>query len=255
MKKFIIIGNWKMNNTFTETLEFYKEFASRLKKFKKTHKDLEQYIDNNTFAIAPAHCNLAAYCLNKAKQLKLCSQNMSRHDDGAYTGEVSARMLQDLNVSYALCGHSERRKYHSQHENDEMINKKIRQAVKYNITPIICIGESKDDRDNNRTEESLRRQLKALLNEVNIDKVIVAYEPVWAIGTGETPTAKEVQQASEMIHRLTSPNVPVLYGGSVNISNISEFANEPDINGFLVGGASLDIDQFLQLISVHSTNE
>lgn len=251
MKKFTIIGNWKMNNTFTETLEFYEKFAKEYKKFLKKNKDLVQYIKNNTFAIAPAHCNLSAYFTNKIDELKLCSQNMSRHDEGPFTGEVSARMLQDLNVTYALCGHSERRKYHSQHETDQMINIKIRQSVKYNITPVICIGETKEDRDKGLTEQSLKRQIKVLLNEINIDKVIVAYEPIWAIGTGETPTPSEVQEVCEMIHKLTLPTVPVLYGGSVNINNIKDFAKQKDVNGFLVGNASLDIDKFLQLISIH----
>lgn len=252
MKQFIVIGNWKMYKTFTETLNFFDEFAIEYKKFRKANPELVPYIDNNIFGVAPSQCNLPAYFTNKIPELKLCSQNMSKNEEGAFTGEVSARMLRDINVSYALCGHSERRRYHSNHENDESTHLKIKQSVKYDITPIICIGESKEDRDAGRTEEAIHKQLQILLDEVNIHKVIIAYEPVWSIGTGITPTPEKVENVSALIHKLTSPDVPVLYGGSISEKNINDFTNLPNLNGFLVGSASLKIDKFLKLISANS---
>ncbi|WP_029513634.1 triose-phosphate isomerase [Mycoplasmopsis primatum] len=251
MKKFTIIGNWKMNKTFAETLEFFEEFEIKYKKFIKKNPHLVPYINNNTFVVSPPQCNLSAYFTNKIPELKLCSQNMSKNIDGAFTGEVSARMLEDLNVTYALCGHSERRRYHSHHENDEATHLKIIQSVKHNITPVICIGESKENRDAGKTEITIQKQLNILLNEVNIDKVIIAYEPVWSIGTGITPTPEEVENVCALIHKLTSKNVPVLYGGSITDKNINDFTNLPNLNGFLVGSASLNVDTFLKLISIN----
>ncbi|MBZ4203473.1 triose-phosphate isomerase [Mycoplasma tauri] len=252
MKRFYVIGNWKMHKTFTETLEFFELFQYSYKKYLKNNPNLAPYVNNNVFAVAPAHCNLASYFTNKVPELKLCSQNMSKNEEGAFTGEVSARMLQDLNVTFAICGHSERRMYHSSHENDESINKKIIQCVKYNITPIICVGESREAHSSGNTKEAIRKQLRVLLNEVNIEKVVIAYEPIWSIGSGKTPTPSEVENVCAMIHELTSPNIPVLYGGSVNANNVNDFVNLDNVNGFLVGSASLEIDSFLKLISVNA---
>lgn len=240
-----------MNKTFTETIEFYQNFKKELKKFKKQNKELVKYIDNNTYGVAPSDCNLPANFTNKVSELKLCAQNVSSKEKGAFTGEVSPEMLKDLEVTYVICGHSERRIYHSQHENDEIINEKIRLCLKYNLTPIICIGETETEYEQKRTSEILKKQLTALLKNIDPSKVIIAYEPVWAIGTGNTPEPIEVEKKCQLIRELTNPKTPILYGGSVNEDNIYDFAKMKNINGFLVGNASLDINQFLNLISVH----
>ncbi|VEU75210.1 Triosephosphate isomerase [Mycoplasmopsis maculosa] len=248
MEKLIIIGNWKMNKTFTESMEFIINFKKAYKKALKVKNNIG--LRNNIFAIAPSHCNLSSYFINKVPELKLASQNMSSHEEGAYTGEISAKMLQDLNVNFSIIGHSERRRYHLQHESDSSMNKKIQQAIKYNITPVICVGESAEDHEEGKTKESISRQLKVLLNEVNIDKVIIAYEPIWAIGTGRIPTNEQISKVCGLIKELVNYNIPVLYGGSVNENNILNLTKCDNLNGFLVGNSSLDVEKFIKLISV-----
>ncbi|WP_025755148.1 triose-phosphate isomerase [Mycoplasmopsis cricetuli] len=242
MNKLIIIGNWKMNKTFTETKNFIHEFSHLFKKYQT------KITSNIEFGIAVPSINLAAFQSNEIKQLGVAAQNVSKHIKGAYTGEVSIDMLKDLNVKYVILGHSERRMYHQ--ENDFNVNLKAKLALEKNITPIICVGETLEQYEQGITKKIIEKQIKDSLKDLPLDKIIVAYEPVWAIGTGKVATPEIAQEICEFIHKITNKNLIVQYGGSVSPTNIELLSKQNDINGFLVGGASLEASSFIQLLTL-----
>ncbi|MCU9934226.1 triose-phosphate isomerase [Mycoplasmopsis felis] len=242
MKKLVIIGNWKMNKTFSETQEFLKEFA-------KIYKEKESLIYNKLdFAVASPFTNLFAFKENKISELKLAAQNVSQHLSGAYTGEVSINMLKDLNTKYVILGHSERRSYYG--ETNEIINAKAQTVLSNGLIPVICVGETLEEYENGKTKEIVKKQIEESLKSLDYSKIIVAYEPIWAIGTGKVATPEIAQDVCEYIHSITSKNLIVQYGGSVSPKNISELSSQKDIDGFLVGGASLDANSFVQLLTL-----
>lgn len=201
--------------------------------------------------------------LNKAteifctKKIKISAQNMSEYSDGAYTGEISAKMLQSMHVDYVILGHSERR--HHFYENDELLKNKIKIAIKYNITPIYCCGELFSEREKGNKFEVNKKQIKKALfglNHEDINKVIIAYEPVWAIGTGNTASPKQIQEIHEFIRTLIEKrysrkianSISILYGGSINAKNIKEIFLQEDVDGGLIGKASLKEEEFTQIL-------
>lgn len=246
MRKTIIAGNWKMNKTCTETKEFFTKLLPML-----------NGLDRNVIVGVPYTSLQVATELTKGSIVKIAAQNMNPADSGAYTGEVSPLMLKDLSVEYVILGHSERREYYG--ETDEFINEKIKSAIKHNIKPILCIGENLEQREQGITtdvvKEQLLKDLKGLSND-EILNVIIAYEPIWAIGTGKTATPEMAQEVHGFIRNLLTDlyssqianEITIQYGGSMKPSNVVELLAQPDIDGGLIGGASLDPESFIKLI-------
>jgi triosephosphate isomerase len=242
-----IAGNWKMNKTIREAVDFTNQL-----------KNLIAGLDDRDVIIAPPFTALypVAEAL-KGSQIHLSAQNLSDKSEGAYTGEVSARMLADAGCAYAIIGHSERRTLYG--EKDAVINAKIKIVLAAGLKPIFCIGETLDEREGNRTFNVIERQIKEGLNNLitdDIRRLVIAYEPVWAIGTGKTATPEQAQEVHANIRHLMenaygkniATDVPIIYGGSVNPKNIAILMAERDIDGALVGGASLEIDSFIRII-------
>ncbi|WP_117275419.1 triose-phosphate isomerase [Mycoplasmopsis edwardii] len=242
MKNKVIVGNWKMNKTYSETVDFLEKFET----IYKSKKDL--VISDLAFGIAVPFANLSAFKANKVKELKLSAQDMSKHVKGAYTGEVSVEMLKDLAVDYVVLGHSERRTYHN--ETNELVYEKAKLALENGITPIICVGETLEEYEKGITKDVVKFQIENSLKDLDHSKVVVAYEPVWAIGTGKVATPEIAQDICAYIHNITSDKLVVQYGGSVSPKNIAELSSQKDINGFLVGGASLEPESFMQLLTL-----
>jgi len=245
MRKPIIAGNWKMFKTRDEALFFIMKAATAVPSIKD--------VDTVICAQAPL-----MRCLIKrmGDNLRVGAQNLHWADEGAYTGEVSGPLLKSYNVDYVVVGHSERRKYC--YETDEIVNQKTIAALRNGLTPIVCVGEVLDERISGVTNDVLRRQVtKAFvgLDERAMKKVVVAYEPVWAIGTGKTATAAIAEEACAFIRSViaelfgvsVAEAIRIQYGGSVNPKNIDELLAQPDIDGALIGGASLDPDQFITM--------
>ncbi len=245
----LIAGNWKMNNNIDESLNLAKELVEFSNDFDK---------NRDILICAPF---TALYALKKVvagSKVKLGAQNMYFEESGAYTGEISPLMLKDIGVDYVLIGHSERRQYFS--EDDTLLNKKIKAALKFELKPILCVGETLEQREANVEKETVKMQLVNGLDKISADEmksIVVAYEPVWAIGTGKTATS---EQANEMISYIRdimtelfgneiSQNTIIQYGGSVKGSNASEIMAQSDIDGALVGGASLKAEEFIKIIN------
>ncbi|MGB3443143.1 MAG: triose-phosphate isomerase [Actinophytocola sp.] len=245
-----IAGNWKMNLNHLEAIALVQKIAFSLP---------EKYFAKVEVAVLPPFVDIRSIqTLVDGDRLKLKygAQDVSRYDSGAYTGEVSAVMLAKLGCSYVTVGHSERREYHA--ETDELVNTKVKAALKHGIAPILCIGEKLDVREAGTHVEYTTDQLIAGLKGVKTDlvsKVVVAYEPVWAIGTGRVATPQDAQEVCGAIRaRLAdkygqeiAEQVRVLYGGSVKSGNIGDLVKQDDIDGALVGGASLDAEEFTKL--------
>jgi triosephosphate isomerase len=242
-----IAGNWKMNKTIREAVDFTNQL-----------KNLIAGLDDRDVIISPPFTALypVAEAL-KGSQIHLSAQNLSDKAEGAYTGEVSARMLADAGCVYVIIGHSERRTLYG--EKDAVINAKIKIALAAGLKPIFCIGETLDEREENRTFNIIERQIKEGLNNLitdDIRRLVIAYEPVWAIGTGKTATPEQAQEVHANIRHLMenaygkniATDVPIIYGGSVNPKNIAILMAERDIDGALVGGASLEIESFIRII-------
>ena len=246
-RKPFISGNWKMYKTVSEAVET----AEKL-------KNLAAGINNVDIMIAPSFTSLfSLYDILKDTNIKLGAQNIYPKDEGAFTGEISPGMLKSCGVSFAIIGHSERRMYFN--ETDSFINEKIVAAVNAGLTPVLCIGESEEERESDRTFSVLDNQLKIGLEKLTknfLSNLIIAYEPIWAIGTGKTATkeiAQEVhkflrEKLKSMFDESFSESVRILYGGSVKPGNIEELIKMPDIDGALVGGASLDAESFYNII-------
>jgi len=183
-------------------------------------------------------------------RIQLGAQNVHWEDEGAYTGEISGAMLTEVGVRYVIIGHSERRQYFG--ETDETVNKRLLCAQRHGLTPILCVGETKQQRDTGETESLIINQLKQGLVGVDQQNLIIAYEPIWAIGTGETCEASEANRVIGLIRsQLKVSDVPIQYGGSVKPNNIDEIMAQPEINGVLVGGASLEPESFARIINYH----
>lgn len=243
----LIAGNWKMHNNRRETLEFLEAFLPKA-------KGLEVEV-----VICPPFTDLwpAAEKL-KDTAVKLGAQNLHWEEKGAFTGEVSPAMLIEIPCDYVIIGHSERRQYFA--ETDETVNKKVKTALKYGLTPIICVGETLEQREQVITMSWVLGQVeKALegLTDAEVQKIVFAYEPIWAIGTGKTASSQDAQEVIGAIRKKiadlfsagVSDKVRILYGGSVKPENIKELMAQPDIDGALVGGASLKPDGFYSIAS------
>ncbi len=248
LRKPIIAANWKMHKTPSETEDFIRSFVPQL-------GNMGDQVD---VVIAPPFVALAAASaiLTKA-EVRIAAQNMHYETHGAYTGEVSPYMLRELFVTYVILGHSERRAIFG--ETDELINKKVISALKSNLKPILCIGETLEERDAGKIEEVLERQLTADLKGVDakdLHDVVIAYEPVWAIGTGRTATSEQAQSAHAFVRSVVEKlydadaarRIRIQYGGSVKPANADELCRQPDVDGFLVGGASLEPGSFGEIV-------
>jgi triosephosphate isomerase (TIM) len=247
MRQKIVAGNWKMNKTLQEAMEFSIGLEERKSEFSPQVSIL----------IAPPALYLGHMEMIEESCFSLAAQNCSQHTYGAFTGEWSALMLKNMNVHFAILGHSERRQYFF--ETDELIAKKITACLEQDVTPIFCCGETLEQRQGQVHFVTVLHQLeKALfaLNEKEVRKVIIAYEPVWAIGTGVTATSEQAQEMHAFIRQSLANHfssevagrIPVLYGGSVNAQNAAELFACPDVDGGLVGGASLKVRDFSEII-------
>lgn len=247
MRKKVIAGNWKMNKVLGEAKQFVQ---------KVVEKDLN---DEGVEAIVCAPFPFLSTLVEQTKNssVKIAAQNMHFADNGAYTGEVSPVMLKDLGVTHVVIGHSERREYFA--ETDETVNKKAHAAFYHDLTPIVCVGETLEQREANETMNHIEKQVSEGLKgltEDQIAKTIVAYEPIWAIGTGKTASSNDAnvvcQHVRQVIEKITSNEtanqVIIQYGGSVKPANVDELLAQSDIDGALVGGASLDAESFIQLV-------
>lgn len=235
-----------MNNTLSVSLKFSEKLMEELKG-----------IDNVDIGICPTNVVLGSVKEKlKFSNIKVGAQNVYFEESGAFTGEISAEMLKDIDVDYCIVGHSERRKYFA--ETDEDVNKKIKQLIKYNITPIICVGESLEQREKEEHFEVVKKQVVQALNDISGDvakSCIIAYEPIWAIGTGKTARADEAEEMCKYVREIIdemysediSTNIRIQYGGSVNISNAKKILTMPNIDGALIGGASLK-PEFVDII-------
>ncbi len=246
MRKPIIAGNWKMYKIRDEALQFVYTVAEAL-----PSKDLVESV-----ICAPSYI-LRCLVKRQGDNLRIGAQNMHFEDNGAYTGEISAPMIKNIGVEYVIIGHSERRAMFN--ETDEAINKKLFSAFRHQLTPILCIGETLKEREENKTYDVLTKQLEAdlvNLSKENITKLVIAYEPIWAIGTGKTATTQQAQDACSFIRKKlammysdeVASQVRIQYGGSVKLSNISELMQQQDIDGALIGGASLVASDFINLV-------
>ena len=246
-RKLFIAGNWKMNKTIAESLDLANGLIRELKDV--TEVDI---------AICPTFTALAA--VSEAvidSNIRLGAQNMSQNGYGAHTGEIAAGMLKEFSTRYVILGHSERRQY--QRESDELVAAKAKAAHEASLKPIVCVGEQLEDRESSRTEEVVGSQVRGSLTGLTADQMectVVAYEPVWAIGTGKTATSAQAQEVHAFIRNLlgdifdedTARRVRVQYGGSVKPGNARELMSQPDVDGALVGGASLDVRNFSEII-------
>jgi triosephosphate isomerase len=237
--KIIIAGNWKMHKTQAEALEFLQGF--------KSHLD-ETPDDREVVLCAPFTALPVLSKILHGGRVRLGAQNVHWEVSGAYTGEISAPMLTEIGVHYVVIGHSERRQYFG--ETDETANLRVISAQKQGLIPILCVGESKAQRDAGETEAVIIRQIDRGLVNVDQNNLVIAYEPIWAIGTGDTCEATEANRVIGLIRaRLTNKNVTIQYGGSVKPDNIDEIMVQPEIDGALVGGASLDPAGFARIVN------
>ena len=243
MKK-LIAGNWKMNGSLAANEALLREIL----------QGLGQPACDVAVAV-PAVYVAQVQALLQGAAVQLGAQDVSAHDSGAYTGEVSATMLRDFGVRYALVGHSERRQYHG--ETDAIVAAKAQKALNAGITPIVCVGETLAQREAGETEAVVKRQLAAVIHAIGActTEIVVAYEPVWAIGTGKTATPEQAQAVHAVLRAqlaaasTQAAKVPLLYGGSMNAGNAEQLLAQPDINGGLVGGAALKAQDFLKIIA------
>lgn len=247
MKKKLIAGNWKMNGSLAANAALLEQLHAGIP----------------SAACLVAVCVPAAYLLQVAGAtqsgaIAVGAQDVSAFEAGAYTGEISASMLRDLGVRYAIVGHSERRQYHA--ETDAVVALKVQKALAAGLTPIVCVGETLDERESGKTEDVVKRQLAAVIhaNGHCISEIVLAYEPVWAIGTGKTASPEQAQEVHAVLRAQLAAATPqadrvhILYGGSMNAANAHQLLAQKDIDGGLVGGASLKAADFLSIIAAAS---
>ncbi len=240
-------GNWKMNKTVAESVDLVKKLSASL-----------AGVSDRDIVVCPPFTSLAIVSeVLKGTSISLGAQNMNDHTDGAYTGEVAPGMLTDVGCQYVILGHSERRQYYG--ETDELVHKKLQLALDKKLIPIVCVGELLKEREEGRTFQVIEKQIKggvSGLSPAQATGVIIAYEPVWAIGTGKTATPAQAQEVHFFIRGLMARiygdaianSVRILYGGSVKADNIDTLMAQPDIDGGLVGGASLDVNSFTRIV-------
>ncbi|MEY8001157.1 triose-phosphate isomerase [Clostridium sp. Mt-5] len=247
MRKPIIAGNWKMNKTVDEALKLVEELKPLVKDAKCDVVVCPPYVCLDSVVKAVVGTNI-----------KVGAQNMYYEESGAYTGEVAPQMLKSIGIDYVIIGHSERRQYFG--ETDEAINKKVKKAFEHDMIPIVCCGETLSERETNITEEVLGKQIKldlAGLEKKQVEKVVVAYEPVWAIGTGKTPTNEQANEniayvrsiIEKMYGKGTAQKIRIQYGGSVKPATIKAQMEQSDIDGALIGGASLKAADFAAIVN------
>jgi triosephosphate isomerase len=241
----LIVANWKCNpSNFKDAKRLFTSVTKAIKNLKNI-----EIVICPPFIYLPYLIELSCYTLKP----KVGAQDCFWEEKGAFTGEVSAKMLKNLGCDYVIVGHSERKKYFA--ETNEMVNKKLKAALKAKLKPILCIGETEKEREAGRTFKVLREQLKRALNRINIQSLrdlIIAYEPVWAIGTGKPCRIKEAMEANFFIKKIVK-KIPILYGGSVNSKNASNYIKESKFQGLLVGGASLNPKEFIKIVKSCST--
>ena len=247
MRKKVIAGNWKMNMLPNEAIDYINEFAPLVKD------------TNNEVILCVPYTDLFYALLNAQEtNIKIGAQNMHYEEKGAYTGEISPKMLKSIGVEYVIIGHSERRQYYN--ETDETVNKKIKAAFENGLKPIVCVGETLEEREQEKTKEKITTQTRLALEGLTkeqVSKVIIAYEPIWAIGTGKTATSEDannsIKEIREEITKIYGKDVSecviIQYGGSVKSSNAKELFTTSDIDGGLVGGASLKPDEFAKIVN------
>ena len=247
MRKKIIAGNWKMNMLPNEAIDYIQAFEPLVK-------------DTNAEVVLCVPYTDLFYCLMNAQgtNIKIGAQNMNYKETGAYTGEVSGTMLKSIGVEYVIIGHSERRQYYN--ETDESVNLKLKAAFANGLKPIVCVGETLEEREAGKAEERITSQTRLALNGLTADQVkntVIAYEPIWAIGTGKTATSDDannsIKAIREEVRKLYGDDVAndviIQYGGSVKSSNAKELFSTSDIDGGLVGGASLKPDEFAKIVN------
>ena len=247
MRKRVIAGNWKMNMLPNEAIKFIEELAPMIKD------------TNNEVILCVPYIDLFYSLLTvQGTNIKIAAQNMHFEQSGAYTGEISGEMLKSINVEYVIIGHSERRQYFN--ETDDMINKKIKSALSCGLKPIVCVGETLKQREEGKTFETITNQTDLALEGLSkeqVENVIIAYEPIWAIGTGKTATKEDANNAIKEIRNKIKQSygqniadgVIIQYGGSVKSTNAKELFEMSDIDGALIGGASLKVDEFSKIIN------
>ncbi len=247
MRKKVIAGNWKMNMLPDQTIKFIDELAPLVKN-----------TENEVILCVPYTDLFYSLLTAQNTNIKIGAQNMHWEENGAYTGEISGQMLKAIGVEYVIIGHSERRQYFA--ETDETVNKKLKSAFKYGLKPIVCVGETLEERENGKAEEIITSQTeKALdgLSNSQVENTIIAYEPIWAIGTGKTATSEDANNAIKSIRnkisniygQMVANRVIIQYGGSVKASNAKELFTMSDIDGGLVGGASLNVEEFAKIVN------
>ncbi|MDF2577716.1 MAG: tpiA [Chlamydiales bacterium] len=247
MRNKIIAGNWKMYKTLDETTQFIRSLAPLV-------EQSQVYV----YLAVPFTAIQAASKEAQTTNIRVGAQNMNDASEGAFTGEIASKMLLDAGAQFVILGHSERR--HIFNETSDFINRKVIRALKDNIKPIVCIGEKEDDRELQKTEQVLKDQILESLKNLNseeISQIILAYEPVWAIGTGKTATPEIAQKTQQYCRKViaeywnpeVAEKISILYGGSVKPNNAALLMGQPDIDGLLVGGASLEAEAFSQIIN------
>jgi triosephosphate isomerase len=248
MRHKVIAGNWKLNKDVDESEKLITELKAALK----------FPLEKTRVIICPPYTSLAlARKLIEGTAIELGAQNMYLEDEGAFTGEISPKMLKSVGCTYVIVGHSERRQYFK--ETNEFINKKAKKALASGLNPIICVGETLEEKEKNITDQIVSVQVKSCLKDLSsshMEKVIIAYEPVWAIGTGKNATPQQAQEVHQLIRKLVgqlyswvvAEKVVIQYGGSVKPDNALELLKQPDIDGALVGGACLKADSFTSII-------
>ncbi|HEY9768848.1 MAG TPA: triose-phosphate isomerase [Coleofasciculaceae cyanobacterium] len=239
MRKIIIAGNWKMHKNQAESLAFVQTFKS----------EIEETREEREIVLCAPFTSLTVMSKNlHGSRIMLGSQNIHWETEGAYTGEISGEMLTEIGVDYVIVGHSERRQYFG--ETDETVNLRLKAAQQYGLKPILCVGETKEQRDAEETENVIISQLKKDLVGVDQNNLVIAYEPIWAIGTGDTCESKEANRVIGIIRQqLDNQDVSIQYGGSVKPSNVAEIMAQSEIDGALVGGASLSASSFARIVN------
>jgi triosephosphate isomerase (TIM) len=237
VRKVIIAGNWKMHKNQAESLAFVQGVKS----------EVEDIKDNQEVVLCAPFTSLTALSKHlHGSRIMLGAQNIHWSDEGAYTGEISGSMLTEIGVDYVIVGHSERRQYFG--ETDKTVNLRLKAAQQNKLKPILCVGETKAQRDAGETENIIIAQLKSDLIDIDQSNLVIAYEPIWAIGTGDTCESSEANRVIGIIReQLDNKNVSIQYGGSVNPDNIDEIMAQSEIDGALVGGASLSADSFARI--------
>lgn len=247
MRKKVIAGNWKMNKLPNEAIAFIEELAPLVKN-----------AENEVVLCVPYTDLFYALLTAQGTNIKIGAQNMHFEEKGAYTGEVSAEMLKSIGVEYVIIGHSERREYFN--ETDETVNKKLKKALSVDLKPIVCVGEKLEERESGKAKDIVTEQTRLALEGLekeDVKKVIVAYEPIWAIGTGKTATKEDAnetigwirEEISKIYGKDVADCVIIQYGGSVKSANANDLFTMPEIDGGLVGGASLDAQEFSKIVN------